>query len=469
MAEASSQKFAPLVQQALTLVQNRDYSGGISLYHQQLQRQPDDVAAWAHLGIALRYMKNFESSAAALARAHELNPASPDIHSHRGRSLAALYREAEAIAAHAEAVRLAPENSIFHLYYAHALTDFGRYEEALAEYNEACRLKPDYAEARWMRVDTLLALGRLEEAWPDYEVRWNLGEGHSVSRLAGVEKTYASQRWKGDSLAGKTIMVYMEQGFGDTIFASRYLPQVKAQGGRVIVKCHPGLHSLFKTITGVDRFIGTEEPGEAIHYHVPIMSLPGIFGTAMRTIPAPSSLFAAASLPGEVADLLALGKRRFRVGIVWSGSPSYSANHRRAVSLKRFLPLAEVPGVQLYSLQKEHGEGDIAAAGMQGIIPELGPHMNDFADTATMLRQLDLVIMTDSSVAHLAGSLGVPVWNLLAKRCYWVYHLNREDSPWYPSMRLFRQPKAGDWDSVFERVAVELAVAARKKLTSTGA
>jgi hypothetical protein len=167
----------------------------------------------------------------------------------------------------------------------------------------------------------------------------------------------------------------------------------------------------------------------------------------------------AEKLPEGAAQLLALGKGRVKVGIIWSGNPEFPVNFKRAVPFSRMLPLAEVPGVQLYSLQMGVPEKELIDAGAKGLVLDLAPHLKDFADTAAVLQELDLVIMTDSSVAHLAGSLGRPVWNLLDFSPYWLYLHKREDSPWYPSMRLFRQPTPGDWESVFERVAEELGKA----------
>ena len=182
----------------------------------------------------------------------------------------------------------------------------------------------------------------------------------------------------------------------------------------------------------------------------------GLFGTEMDSIPSLPALYIPEAPPPEAQRLLDLGKDDFKVGIVWSGSPTYASNYKRATSFARFLPLASIPGVQLYSLQKGPAEQELVDAGAQGIVLELGPHMRDFADTAAALKQLDLVIMTDSSVAHLAGAITCPVWNLLCNGSYWVYFTEREDCPWYPSMRLFRQQQPGDWDSVFKKVTAEL-------------
>ena len=199
------------------------------------------------------------------------------------------------------------------------------------------------------------------------------------------------------------------------------------------------------------------------HYRCALMSLPEAFETSLDSIPPPAPLWVPGILPGQVANMIEAGKNRFRVGIVWSGNPAFHDNRRRAARLECFLPLAEAPGVQLYSLQKGEAERELADSGAQGLVPALGPYLEDFADTAAVIRQLDLIIMTDSGVAHLAGALGRPVWNLLPFNAYWLYLTQRADSPWYSSMRLFRQPRAGDWESVFKTVRSELAAAVELK------
>jgi hypothetical protein len=263
-------------------------------------------------------------------------------------------------------------------------------------------------------------------------------------------------RWDGRDFHDKTILLCAEQGFGDTILSSRYVPMLKKRGGRIVFVCDKNLHRLFQSVPGIDRMV---EPGvitDPFDCHISIMSLPGIFETELGSIPPAPDLYIPDKSPPAAQRLLDMAVDRFRVGIVWSGRTTFKQNYKRAVSVERFLPLARVPGVQLYSLQKGPCEQELAAAGAQELVLELGPHLNDFADTASVLRQLDLVIMTDSSVAHLAGSLGCPVWNLLPYHAYWLYLSEREDCPWYPSMTFIRQTEPGNWDTVFKKAAMKL-------------
>jgi hypothetical protein len=399
------------------------------------------------------------AAAGCFRRALELTPDDASALAGCGLALMALDRPEEGIELHAAAVRAAPEDPFVLFNYGLALRECNRQEEALAAYGQALARIPENAPRRatmeWEPVLAALDLGRYAETWPAFELRWK--------QRIGIERVFAQPRWKGEAFAGKTILVYEEQGYGDTILCARYLPLVKARGGNVIFETKPELHRLFAGMPGVDALAAPGSALPAFDLQCPIMSLPGIFGTHLGSIPPVPELRAAPPSP-EAARLLALGGNRFKVGIIWSGSVTFSRNHKRATTADRFLPFAEIPGVQLYSLQKGAPEQELAACAGRSLVWELGPHLNDFAETASVLKALDLVIMTDSSVAHLAGSLNVPVWNLLNYRPYWLYLKERADSPWYPSMRLIRQPRPGDWDSVFAETGEFLrdAVALKK-------
>ena len=339
--------------------------------------------------------------------------------------------------------------------YAVALREFGRFEEALFHLNIVCGMQPDNISVLWDRADTYLHLGRFKEGWESYKVR-----------LKGPEmkdRAASAPLWNGEPLKGKTILIYPEQGFGGTILCSRYIPMVKMRGGRIILECKEPLQRLFSKIPGIDLIVSSGHSEQDFDYHTPIMALPGIFNTDLNSIPPLPDFFVPDSPPEGAKRLLDLAKGRFKIGIVWSGSITFKNNKKRAVSVERFLPFAQVPGVQLYSLQKGPRESDLRACGGQGLVLDMAPYMNDFADTASILNELDLVIMTDSSVAHLAGSIGTPIWNMLCYQSYWLYLSERSDSPWYPSMRFFRQPEPGNWDAVFKKVITELETAVALK------
>jgi tetratricopeptide (TPR) repeat protein len=428
----------------------------VQRYRGRLQENPDDAGAWDNLGKILKSLGHNNAALACLNRALELTPNSPSLLSARGVLLSAMDRLEEAVDSHAAAHAAKPDDFTIRYNYAITLCEAGRLKEAVAHFKALCDLQPKNSVLKWDYSITCLHAGLFKEGWEAYEARW---QHHGMKK----ERESNQPRWKGEDLTGKTVLIYEEQGFGDTILCTRYIPMVKARGGNIIFECKRNLHRLFQAIPGIDKIVDPGFPDGSFDYQIPLMSLPGIFGTGFDSIP-PVVPMHVPELPPASARLLELGRDRFRVGVVWSGSDSFLRNHQRAVHARRFLPLAEIPGVQLYSLQKGPHEKELAECGGRSLIWELGPHLNDFADTAAVLKKLDLVIMTDSSVAHLSGTLGCPVWNLLSYYNYWLYLTVREDSPWYPSMRLLRQPDPGNWDALFKKTSAELkkAVALKK-------
>ena len=433
---------------AADMLANGKYHEALEVFQRLLPLAQKEPGLWSNMGVALRKMDKHEAALACVKRALELQPDNTFFMTNAGNCLVALDRKEEALAYHEAAAMLSPDDFNIRLNYAFALREFLLLDEALEQINIACKMQPDHNEAAWERGIILRSMGRFEEGWPDFEARWK--------RNHKKEPIYAAPKWEGQDLKGKTLLVSEEQGYGDTILCARYIPRVKAMGARVLLGCRPALHRLFKDVPGVDRIVEPGPLGERFDYHIPIMSLPRIFKTGLSTVPPMPPLKVSVPVPARAAELLKMGVGRFRVGIVWSGNPAFQENRKRAVSVDRFLPLATIKNVQLFSLQKGAGEEQLAQSGAQGLIPELGPLMGDFADTVATIAQLDLIIMTDSSVSHLAGSAGVPVWNLLHYRPYWLYGMQGETTPWYPCMRLIRQPAPGDWNSVFSRVAADL-------------
>jgi Flp pilus assembly protein TadD len=401
--------------------------------------------SWLALGLAQRKLKHFEAAHACVKRALELEPQS---HLYQMNYAACLYdidKKDESLEAYEKAVKLKPDDLHTHMAYAVVATELGDFEKAVLHSRKALSLKPGDAYLEWNLARAYLQEGRFKEGWKLFEFRLNLPEMAIKS---------SAPRWKGEDLAGKTLLLLEEQGFGDTILCSRYIPLLKERGARIVFKVRKDLHRLFKDLP-IDVLTDSAKIPEKADYFVSMMSLPALFETEMESIPSVPALHVP-EIPAGAKRLLDLAQGRLKVGIVWAGSPKYKLHFKRGTTVDRFLPLAEVPGVQLYSLQKSPFDKDLAECGGQGPVMELGSYLNDFADTAAVLQELDLVIMTDSAVAHLAGSLNRPVWNLLSYSAYWLYLRAREDCPWYPSMRLFRQPQPGDWDSVFRQVAAEL-------------
>lgn len=421
----------------------------IDSYRIYLHQVPGDASSWSNLGVALRSAKHFEAAIAAQRRAIELSPDEGGYWSNLGNALKDVDRVEESIAAHVRAVSIGPKEATWRHNLSVSYREAARFEEALTELDKTIRLAPREAKFRWDRGYALLHLQRFPEAWIAYEWRYRLPE------VGGIRR--AIPRWLGEPFAGKRLMITPEQGFGDTIFACRFLPLVKAGGGTVMLATKPALQPLFKDLAGVDEVVGHDGAVKRFDYHCSLMDLPRIFEITPQNAPPPARFSIPEEARAKARSLLARAKGRFKVGIVWSGSVTFKNNRKRAVAVERFLPFAEIPGVQLVSLQKGPMEQDLDKPGIGALMIDAGRQVENFAETAAVIDELDLVIMTDSSVAHLACSLGKPVWNLLNFLPYWLYDVKGETTPWYPTMRLFRQPKPGAWDPVFLSARKELA------------
>lgn len=450
----ASRNAQEMMDQAFALQKAGKANDAVAQYRRVLDLDPANARAWMNMGALLRKLGHHNASAVATLRALALNPDDAGVLTNLGNVLVDLGRVEDALAVHERAYALKPQDYLSRRNYAITLREACRYEEAYALFTALIEERPDDAALKFEQALTLLNLGALPQGWDAFEIRWQI----PPMKPRVTPRPY----WRGQDVAGKTVLVYEEQGFGDTLICSRFLPLLVARGARVILECKKPLHRLLSAIKGVEL----AEPNtvaQGYDYHVAMMSLPGAFKTTLDNIPPPPPLFVPDRAPPAVQGALDAGRGRLKVGIVWSGSVTFKNNHRRAVGPDRFLPLAAVSGVELYSLQKGPREDEHLAIGGGAVIHDVGRHMNDFAETASVLRQLDLVIMTDSSVAHLAASLGVPVWNLLNFSPYWLYPHGRDTTPWYDAMRLFRQPSPGDWDSVFAAVAQELGALAQAR------
>jgi tetratricopeptide (TPR) repeat protein len=423
----------------------------VGAYRRALEIRPDFAAAWNNLGTAHLDQEDLEAAAAAFARAVTLDPNWSDAAYNLGTARHRQGRSAEAIELYRRALDLNPQafkacNNI-----AKALQDRGELEAAIAWYRRALALKPDYAEARFNLATANLLSGNLRAGWPDYEWRFQRRDWRRVypCRLD-------APRWQGEPFAGRTLIVHSEQGFGDVLQFVRYLPRVKVRGGTVVFETRRALLPLLAGIAGADRVVPLPEgsartPGDLA---VPLLSLPGVFGTELETIPA--------EVPYLFADpqrarrwQARIGGAELRVGLVWAGT---ATDPGRACPLAWFAPLTRLPGVRFYGLQKGPEVDRLRSEGLpEGMVLEnLGGDFEDFADTAAAIEHLDLVIAIDTAVAHLAGAMGKPVWVLLSAVPDWRWLLEGETSPWYPTMRLFRQERCGQWGPPLTRLARRL-------------
>ncbi len=415
-----------------------DLPQAIQHYQDSLQFNPFDPRTYNNLGVTLRQQKQPNQAIACYHNALALKPEFADGHYNlanalrdRGDIYAAAYHYRRALAERAD-----NPNAWINL--GNTLKEFNALEPAVTTYQRAIALDNNHASAYYNLGYVQLLQGNLEPGFANYEHRWRV-------KSFKPPRPYAQPLWTGEALQGRTILLYDEQGFGDAIQFSRYIAQVVAQGGRVVLECREPLVPILSTIPGVEQCIPRDHVLPEFQVHAPLMSLPYILGTAIASIPANIPYLTAP----KSAALPNLNDQALNIGIVWGGSPTHLNDRQRSCPLALFQEFLTMPNVQLYSLQK--GDRVQELQGTEAII-DLSNPLNDFADTAGAIAQLDLVITVDTAVAHLAGALGKEVWILLPFAPDWRWLLDREDSPWYPTARLFRQPQRGDWISVFAAV-----------------
>lgn len=433
-----------------------------AMFRHVLDIEPNYPLALNSLGLVLWSGKRLTEAEALYRSAIRIQPEFKEPHNNLGLLLLDLNKPDEAEATFRRALEIDAELPESHNNLGNALTQQGRVHEAITAYRRALALRPDYVAAKANLAQALLRVGQYEEGWDLYESRHDAVLGtHYVNRPA-----VPWPQWKGESLAGKSLLVWPEQGYGDLLQFCRYLPLIRARGvERLAIACAPPLQRLIASLEGVDEVYPLDGRGSiAPHdYWCFVMSLPHVFRTTMASVPARVPyLKAPAPLVDGWKERLPAGG--FRVGLVWAGDPrlhtpaSNAFDQRRSMSMRMFLPILKVPGVTFVSLQK----GETTQRQINDVPADLRPldpmsDVQDFADTAAIIECLDLVITVDTSVAHVAGALNKPVWILSRYDACWRWLYDRDDSPWYPSARLFRQIEPGNWDEVVERVTQALA------------
>lgn len=460
-----------------------------------LELNPASVPLQLLRGDLLRQQGRLEEALAACEEAVRLAPDLPQARNNFGNALRDLGRTPEAIAQFRAGLardRTLPE---LHFNLAVSLQLAGQLDEAAAHYRAAAQLKDDFVQA-WLNLASLyeqqdnvrgaleayrgaiksapdevaahvnyaqhlLRLGRFDEGWKEYEWRWRLPE------MAAWAPRFDRPRWDGSEPAGKTLLVYAEQGFGDAIHFARYVPLLAKRGARTVFRCPATLKALFAGTPGIGQVVHEREPLPAFDLCCPLLSLPRLFKTGMDSIPADVPYIRAdAEKTRQWREKLASPLPALHVGLVWTTDSKIAPY--KAVPLEACAPLGQVAGVVLHSLQTgaAAAEADRPPSGM-ALVNE-SAHLRDFSDTAALIANLDLVISIDTAVVHLAGAMAKPVWTLLAQPADWRWLVDRDDSPWYPTMRLFQKPRGASWQVVIDDVVTALRPMASRKIDGRG-
>ncbi|HSZ58715.1 MAG TPA: tetratricopeptide repeat protein [Tepidisphaeraceae bacterium] len=422
----------------------------IAAYRRAIELRPDFLDAISELLIALGNQGAVDQAIVLARRAVALRPDLPQTHNNLGWVLQKKEAFDEATAEYQRAIELRPQYAEAYNNLGSVLFEAGRFHEAIETLQKALSFQPDHAAIAANIGIMMLTVGDFERGWPVYEARRRVIP-------VSLDSDTTRPRWDGSDLSGKTIVIQSEQGYGDSIQFARYMPLVRAHGGRVVLQCPPGLKKIFSTVAGADQVLADNEPLPPFDVHTRLLSLPGIFHTNLESI--------SANVPylHAEAELVERWRRRIlaeppglKVGLSWAGNPTHPQDRHRSIPLSALAPLPQAPGVRFYSVQK----GDAAR---QALSPPPGmsltdwtADLHDFADTAALVQNLDLVITVDSAVAHLVGAMGLWVWVLVQHIPDWRWLLARSDSPWYPTMRLFRQPQRCDWTTPIAQVAGEL-------------
>lgn len=427
-------------------------------YRKVIDLQPDVPEAHNNLGYALGEQDQLDEAIACLRRAIAIRSNYAQAYSNLGFIFGKQQRLQKAVACYRSAVALDPDVPETHNNLGTMLDQQALLDEAIACYRRAITLKPDFAEAHNNLAMALLARGDLAEGWREYEWRWKMSEASKYCR------NFAQPQWQGEPAAGRTLLIHAEQGYGDTLQFCRYASLAAAQGLRVVMEAPAPLVRLLRALPGVAQVIRSGDALADFDFHCPMVSLPLAISSITAAVPnVPAYLHAdtaQAALWG--ARLAAMANNGPRIGLVWAGnprphSPGWAAiDRRRSLAPERLAPLFDVRGLHFLSLQK-----DGPPAPERFPLTDFMHEMADFADTAALIANLDLVISVDTAVAHLAASLGKPVWVLSRFDACWRWLVGRRDSPWYPTLRLYRQPRPGDWDSVLEEVAHDLSSLAK--------
>jgi Tfp pilus assembly protein PilF len=446
-----------LVAQAIDAHKRGDLDAAERGYRAALAADPHHAHALHYLGVAAWQRGRPEDALPQLEAAARAVPHEPEFHNNLGLVLAALDRYGEAAAVHRRALALAPAHAGAWNNLGLALHAAQDLDGAVDAFRRALALQADFAQARWNLSLALLAAGRYEEAWPAYEAR------REVSVFADPSPPSAERRWTGDDLAGVSLLVTCEQGLGDAIQFARFVPRLAARGARVVLRAPAPLVALLRTVDGVADVVAQGSPLPAFDAWLPLLSVPGVLGTGLADVPAHVPYVAAdAARVADVRAVLGPDDGRLRVGLAWAGNPRNTLDRRRSMPPAALAPLLRRTGMRWLSLQRADDERGLAGLPEVAVLERLAAR-EDFDGAAAIVAACDAVVSVDTSFVHLAGALGRPVLAMLPFAADWRWLVGRNDSPWYPTARLFRQPAPGDWDAVVRAVGEALDALSRSR------
>ena len=440
-----------LLNRGITLHKLKRFDDAVASYDRALALRPDYAEALSNRGNTLHELRRFGEALASYDRAITVRPQFAGALYNRGNTLRELKRFGESLASYDRALMLQPTNVEALVNRGNTLKELAQFKEALACYDGAVGVRPDCADAHFNAALCRMLIGDLKSGWEENEWRWE------TEQATNEKRSFVQPLWRGSNkLTNKTILLHAEQGFGDTIQFCRYVPRVAERAARVILEVQRPLHGLMSTLPGVAQVILRGEALPDFDTHCPLLSLPLAFGTRLETIPAEIPYLRASPLAAMHWDARLGPRRNPRIGIAWSGRTTHKDDHNRSIGLSSFLSLLAGFDATFVSLQPDVRAGDAIVLQDRSELVHFGDELKDFSDTAALVSILDLIVTVDTSVAHLAGALGKPVWILLPFIPDWRWLLDREDSPWYPTARLFRQSDTREWDAVISRVHAAL-------------
>ncbi|MEG3618987.1 tetratricopeptide repeat-containing glycosyltransferase family protein [Magnetovibrio sp. PR-2] len=425
-----------------------DDEAALSAFQKAVELNQNDSDAQYNLGTLFKRLEHYDDALAALEIAVKLDPNHVDKLYNLGLTLGELSRYEEAEVHYQKCLAFAPDHEDALNNLSATLKELGRLDEAEDYIRQALTANPDNDELHWNLALVLLQQGRYEDGWAAYEHRWD------APGFTTPKRDFGKPAWNGDEAGDQTLLIHAEQGFGDAMLMARFVPWAAKRSQAVHVECRPGLERLFATLDGVASVTSYGDSLPTFDCHIAMMSLPHSFGLTLDTIPADVPYL---NVPDGIEADPCIGEADgLKVGVVWAGNPTRIKDNERSCDPDLFRQLAEIDGVSLFNLQMGHGADGYSVLSELDNVFDVTPGLNDFADTAAQIDALDLVITVDTAVGHLAGALGKPVWGLHAANASYLWLQEREDTPWYPTMRLFRQTTRGDWAGVMEQVVQEL-------------